>query len=58
MQSINAAGLADEYIKLMIANVPNMFGTSPAFDQSSAKQAAQSLAALRAELIVLLTPQQ
>lgn len=57
MLEVNAANKADEFIKLVLQHQPDAFGTYPLQDQNQAKKVAQSLAALRAELIVQLTPQ-
>lgn len=60
MEEKFAVTKADDLIKLMIQHQPNLFGTtvSPLSEVDRAKKAAQSLAALRTELIEQLKPQQ
>jgi hypothetical protein len=58
MKEDSAMYKADEFIKLALQYQPGLFGTAPLHDAQKAKQAAQSLAALRAELTAQLTPQQ
>ena len=57
MQEVNAATRTDEFIKLMIAHQPALFGTSPLDSAENSKKVAQSLATLRAELIEQLKQQ-
>jgi len=57
MEESTAAFKADEFIKLMLQHQQNLWGWSPAADEEQAKQAAKSLAALRAELIAQLKQQ-
>jgi hypothetical protein len=58
MTNSEATYRAEEFIKLMLQYQPNLFGSSPLNGVEQAKQVAQALAALRAELIAQLTPQQ
>lgn len=57
MREIDAASRADEFIRLILQHQENLFGFAPLNDAENAKSAAQALAALRAELIAKLTPQ-
>ncbi len=52
-----AAVLADEFIKITLQHQSNLLGVYPLASESSAQQAAKSLAALRAELISQLEEQ-
>lgn len=59
MEKDEATAKADNLINLMIQHQPNLFGNRPPLhSEELAKTAAQSLAALRAELIAKLTQQQ
>lgn len=59
MKEENATYKADELIKLMIQYQPNLFGVGapPLADMEKAKKVAQSISALRAELIEQLKQQ-
>lgn len=52
-----AAVLAEEFIKITLQHQQNLFGVYPLASEQSARQAAKSLAALRAELIAQLEQQ-
>jgi hypothetical protein len=58
MSELEAAERADAFIKLMLQHQANPWGWSPLADSATAKQAAQSLAAFRGELITQLAKQQ
>lgn len=57
MTELDATERADAFIKLMLQHQVNLWGWSPLADADQAKKAAQSLAALRAELIAQLKQQ-
>lgn len=60
MKDDHAIDMADTLIKLMLQHQPGLLGSThhPLLAVDSAKQVAQSLAALRAELIEQLKQQQ
>jgi len=57
MQPMDATNKSEELIKIILQHQPGLFGTTPLCTEESARQAAQSLAALRAELIAQLEKQ-
>lgn len=57
MDESTAAFKADEFIKLMLQHQPALFGSTPLSEVESARRVAQSLAALRVELIKQLQQQ-
>lgn len=58
MKDESARIKADHLMELLITHQPNLFGhREGVLEEPSAKKLAQGIAALRAELITLLTPQ-
>lgn len=57
MSKSEAAIRADEYIKLILQNQQNVLGAAALSNEDNSMQIAQSIAALRAELIKLFEPQ-
>lgn len=51
MNDIEATNKADEFIGLLIANQPGLFGTAPLQNTANALQVAQAIAALRQALM-------
>lgn len=56
-REIDAVKQADDFIKLILQHQPGLFGSYPLAHTEGAKEAAQALAALRAELIAQLAQQ-
>lgn len=58
MEDKSAAIRADDFIKLILQHQPSVFGVyHPLTAEDRARKVAQSIAALRAELITQLLPQ-